>query len=92
MLDRRNEKSHTDDGDLLKMYEEHLGKVEFQLRYRPNFEALYVDYAHVVAAPATEARRIAEFVGGDLDVDAMVAAVDGSLYRNRRRADGTATT
>ena len=92
MLDRRNEDSHTDDGDLLKMYEEHLGKVEFQLRYRSNFEALYVDYANVVADPATEARRIAGFVGGEKDVDAMAAAVDGSLYRNRRRDDGTMKT
>lgn len=88
MLDRRNEDSHTDDQDLLSMYEAHLEKVEFQLRFRPNFEALYVNYSDVVAEPVTEARRIARFVGGNLDVDRMVGAVDGSLYRNRRTADG----
>ncbi len=92
MLDRRNEESETEDDDLLKMYEAHLEKVEFQLRFRPNFEALYVEYADVVSEPVREARRIAEFVGGGLDVDAMVGAVDGSLYRNRRRADGTVKT
>jgi len=88
MLDRRGEDSHTDDEDLLKMYESHLEKVQFQLRFRPYFEALYLDYANVVAEPAREARRIAEFVGGGLDADRMAAAVDGSLYRNRRTADG----
>lgn len=88
MLDRRSEESHTEDQDLMTMYEAHLDKVEFQLRFRSNFEALYVNYADVVAEPAREARRIAAFVGGNLDVDRMVSAVDGSLYRNRLTADG----
>ena len=88
MLDRRDEDSHTDDQDLLAMYESHLEKVEFQLRFRPNFEALYVNYTDVVGEPAREARRIADFVGGGLDVDRMAGAVDGALYRNRRTADG----
>jgi hypothetical protein len=88
MLDRRDEESHTDDQNLLAMYESHLEKVEFQLRFRPNFEALYVNYSDVVAEPAMEARRIADFVGGNLDVGRMAGAVDGSLYRNRRTEDG----
>jgi hypothetical protein len=88
MLDRRNEDSHTEDEELLAMYESHLEKVQFQLRFRSNFEALYVDYASVVAEPAREAQRIAEFVGGGLDAKRMAGAVDGSLYRNRRTVDG----
>lgn len=88
MLERRAEESRTEDQELLKMYESHLEKVAFQLRFRPNFEALYVDYSDVIADPGTEARRIAEFVGGNLDVERMVGAVDGSLYRNRRTAGG----
>ena len=92
MLDRRDEDSHTEDDDLMAMYQSHLDKVEFQLRFRPNFDALYVNYAEVVAEPAREARRIAAFVGGSLDVDRMVGAVDGSLYRNRRTEDGAVAT
>lgn len=88
MLDRRGEESHTGDQDLLAMYESHLEKVQFQLRFRPYFEALYLDYADVVAEPARAARRIADFVGGGLDPKRMAAAVDGTLYRNRRTADG----
>ncbi len=91
MLDRRGEDSHTEDKDLLAMYESHLEKVQFQLRFRPFFEALYLDYADVVAEPAREAKRIAEFVGGGLDAERMATAVDGSLYRNRRNADGAVT-
>jgi hypothetical protein len=92
MLERREEESHSEDDDLLTMYEAHLEKVQFQLRFRPNFEALYVDYAKVVADPSQEARRLADFVGGGLDAERMAAAVDGSLYRNRRTADGTVAT
>jgi hypothetical protein len=88
MLDRRNEKSQTEDENLLAMFESHLEKVQFQLRFRPNFETLYINYADVVAEPAKEAQRLAEFVGGNLDVVGMAAAVDGSLYRNRRTDDG----
>jgi hypothetical protein len=91
MLARRNEESHSDDENLLKMYESHLEKVTFQLRFRPNFQALYVNYADVVKDPSKEARRVADFVGNGLDVDRMAGAVDGSLYRNRRTSDGSPT-
>ena len=88
MLDRRDEDSHTEDQALLEMYAAHLGKVEFQLRFRPNFEAFYLDFADVVEDPAAEAARLADFVGGGLDVKRMAGVVDGSLYRNRRTVDG----
>lgn len=88
MLDRRGEDSHTGDDELLAMYRAHLEKVEFQLRFREHFEALYVNYTDVLADPAAEARRIADFVGGGLDVERMAGAVDGSLYRNRAGEGG----
>ncbi len=56
MLERRGEESHTEDDDLLAMYEAHLGKVEFQLRFRPYFECLYLNYADVVGDPGV--RRV----------------------------------
>ena len=91
MLERREEDSHSEDESLLKMYESHLEKVTFQLRFRSNFQALYLNYADVVKDPSTEARRIADFVGSGLDADRMAGAVDGSLYRNRHTSDGSPT-
>lgn len=88
MLERRGEQSQTGDQDLLAMYEAHLDKVQFQLRFRPHFEALYLNYADVVSDPLSQARLMAGFVGGGLDPGKMAAAVDGSLYRNRATADG----
>lgn len=88
MLDRRGEESQSEDEDLLAMYESHLEKVEFQLRFRPYFEALYLNYSDVVQDPAGQAQRMADFLGGGLDPARMAGAVDGSLYRNRRTAEG----
>ena len=87
MLERRGEASHTDDEELSSMYEAHLEKVQFQLRFRQNFDAMYLNYADVVRDPLSQARIMADFVGGGLDAEKMAAAVDGSLYRNRADAD-----
>lgn len=88
MLDRRGESSDTGDAEMLEMYENHLEKVEFQLRFRDHFDTLYVNYTDVVADPERQAARINEFLGGGLDERKMVEAVDPNLYRNRYGADG----
>ena len=84
MLERRNEVHDTDDETMVKMYEGHLDKVGFQLRFRKNFDVLYVGYRDALENPRREAERMNEFLGGGLDVDAMTAVVDPSLYRNRK--------
>ena len=83
MLDRRGEAAQTSDDELIKMFESHLEKVEFQLRFRPWFDALYLDHRSVLSDPAGAARRINEFLGGNLDERRMAEAVDPNLYRNR---------
>jgi hypothetical protein len=83
MLDRRGETSETDDEAMMKMYEEHLEKVTFQLRFRPNFDVIQVAYRDVLEHPDREAERINQFFGGRLDERAMAEVVDPDLYRNR---------
>jgi hypothetical protein len=84
MLDRRDEVNESEDETMMKMFEQHLEKVKFQLRFREYFDVLYVNYRDVLENPHREAERINDFFGGVLDVDAMVAVVDPNLYRNRR--------
>jgi len=84
MLDRREENNQTEDEAMLKMYEQHLEKVQFQLRFREYFDVLYLNYRDVLTDPQREAERMNDFFGGRLDVDAMTAVVDPNLYRNRR--------
>ena len=83
MLDRRGEAPHATDEELIKRFESHLEKVEFQLRFRPWFDVLFVDHRSVLQDPAGAARRINEFLGGRLDERRMAEAVDPNLYRNR---------
>ena len=83
MLDRRGEENTADDADMLRMYESHLDKVKFQLRFRDWFDVLYLDFADVVADPEQAARAINDFLGGGLDVEKMALQVDPNLYRNR---------
>jgi hypothetical protein len=87
MLDRRGETSETEDDTMVRMYTEHLEKVSFQLRFRSNFDTLYINYRDVLENPAEAARRINDFFGGKLDERAMAAVVDPDLYRNRAESD-----
>lgn len=84
MLERRGETHDTADAEMLETYRKHLEKVEFQLGFRSNFDALFVGYTDVLEHPQVEAERIATFVGRGLDVAAMTSVVDANLYRNRR--------
>jgi hypothetical protein len=51
---------------------------------RPRTQLLYLPYQQVVGDAAWAAASINRFLGGGLDEAAMGAAVDPSLYRNRR--------
>jgi hypothetical protein len=42
----------------------------------------------MMAAPTTFVAQVRELLGVDLEATAMAAAVDATLYRNRRPANG----
>jgi hypothetical protein len=85
MLDRRGQRNETEDARMIEIYEKHLAEVKRTLARRDCFEVLYLDYAKVLDDPRTHARRVAEFLGMPLDVEARAAAVDPELWRNRAR-------
>ncbi len=68
-------------------YLAHLARVDAWLGAQAQVTTLRVPYPDLVARPRVQAGRVADFLGGRLDVEAMVLAVDPSLYRNR--ASGT---
>ncbi len=53
------------------------------LERRKNIDYIVVWYNKVIENPRREIERINKFLGGVLDVDSAVQAVDPSLYRNR---------
>lgn len=89
MLERRGEASGAGDEKMAEILESHLWRVGYLVRRSPHIELLDVAYADTVADPRRQALRIAGFLGGRLDAEAMAAVVDPGLYRNRATAQGS---
>ena len=83
MLARRGEVEDTPPERMRALFEDDLWRAGYQLKRRPEFETIELHYSAVLARPLEEARRLAAFLGGGLDAEAMAAAVDPQLYRNR---------
>ncbi len=76
--------------EIARAFGMHLNRLHAWLAAQPNFAVLRVRYADVVVSPAAEVARVSAFLGGGLDVEAACAAVDPSLYRNRKAAGAPA--
>ena len=85
MLIHRGEAPNTvSDERMAALFGRHLTQVTRWLADQPNIAVLYVDHGDVMADPHQQARRVSEFLSHPLDVQAMAAVVDRSLYRQRR--------
>ncbi len=49
-----------------------------------NVDIIETDYSEILTDAAPHIKRINEFLGGDLNTDAMAAVVDRALYRQRK--------
>lgn len=86
MLDRLGTGSgQTDDRTLAVLFERQMREVDQWLVAQPNVRSLEVRYNDVLADAAGHARRIAEFLAGGLDLEAMARVVTPELHRNRAR-------
>ena len=74
------------DEQLVKAYEGQLAKIESWLQEQPNFTVNVVSYNDLMADPTPAAAAVNEFLGGGLDVAAMLRNIDPSLYRQREPA------
>ncbi|MCZ6507966.1 MAG: sulfotransferase [Acidobacteria bacterium] len=83
MLARRGEEQGSDDDSMREFFETDLWKANYHLKRAGHLDALDLHYREVLQDPVAHARRIAEFLGRDLDVEAMASVVDPELYRNR---------
>jgi hypothetical protein len=71
------------DAKRIAMFATHLERIERELPSRPGFSLLVVDYNQLLADARPQLEQIDGFLGGGLDVEAMTAVVDPTLYRNR---------
>lgn len=84
MLKRQAKANPVDDAKAVDLYRKHLVNVRFLARRQANFRMLEVVYREIIDEPALCAGRINQFLGGNLDPEAMAAIVDHRLYRNRK--------
>jgi hypothetical protein len=85
MLVRRGEPADAvSDDKIALLFSKHLKRVEVWTKEQPNVDVLYVSYNEVVQNPRRQAELVNQFLGGGLNVESMVAAVDQALYRQRR--------
>lgn len=82
MLERAGRPSG-DPGVLRRVFAAQMDGVRRWLEASPHVRALDVSYNAMLADPRAEAARVATFLGLSGRTDAMAAAVDPSLYRNR---------
>ncbi len=68
---------------LKRVFAAQMDSVRRWLDAQAHVRYLEVSYNAMLAAPETEARRVAEFLGLTERADTMAAAVDPGLYRNR---------
>ncbi|MGD9635160.1 MAG: sulfotransferase domain-containing protein [Pirellulales bacterium] len=64
-------------------FQNQIDRFDKWLETQSQFTILRIKYAELVAEPTLAAESISEFLGGGLDLAAMVASVDPALYRNR---------
>jgi hypothetical protein len=71
------------DGQMEQLFRTELAAFYDWVVSQSQFELIDVDYNRVQHDARPELQRVNGFLGGSLDVDAMVGVVDKSLYRNR---------
>ena len=85
MLTRRGHglEDQPPDDVMAAYFEKHLSQVTSWLAAQENINVFYIGYRDVVFSPRDAMVSVNNFLGGQLDVEKMVASVDSKLYRQR---------
>jgi hypothetical protein len=82
MLEREG-KTSADDATLAKIFRSQLEQLEQWLAAQPDFSFLAVDYHRALNEPLEVAKEVNAFLQANLNLEAMAAAVDPTLYHER---------
>jgi hypothetical protein len=86
MLDRQGKQGSTlADNRMKNVFQRQLTQTR-QLLNRHQIPTLVISYADAIEKPTDAAAQVAEFLGSKVDAQAMAAAIDPALYRQRREA------
>jgi hypothetical protein len=84
MLKRRGTVQPVDHALLTSAFRDHLQEIIAWLERREDIPVCRMGYRGVLRDPGGSAKTICDFLGLDLNVEAMALEVDPALYRNRR--------
>ena len=84
LINRGEDPDQASDEEISALFEKHLNSVMDWMAARPNVSVMYVHYSDMLANPMPQVAQINEFLGGNMDVQAMAEVVDPNLYRNRK--------
>ncbi len=85
MLIRRGEPTdRVSDEEMAALFMGHLERVTNWIARQSHMPVLYIDYNDLLKEPTDDAARVNQFLGGGLDTESMIQAVDPALYRQRR--------
>lgn len=73
------------DEQMAAMFRAELERCDHWLAAQPNFKVLYVNHRDMITDPQTQCEKINLFLDGGMNIVAMAATVDPSLYRNRNQ-------
>ncbi|MFC1821774.1 alkaline phosphatase family protein [Thermodesulfobacteriota bacterium] len=85
MLERQGQKgARLSKERLMQVFSQQASQTKRLLANR-KIKTLYVNYQDALSQPKIVAQRLKAFLGVELDEEAMARAVDGTLYRQRRK-------
>lgn len=84
LVNRGEDPDKIDDAEIGASFERHLTQITKWLNDQPNFSTLFIDYNLLLEEPAPQVEKIRQFLGGDVDADRMIDAIDPKLYRQKR--------
>ena len=82
MLVRRGEESATEDATLRELFEADLWRAQYLLKRGSHFDWIELQHREFLDDPRGQAGKIRDFLGVDMNVEAIAAVVDRSLHRN----------
>ena len=83
LLSRNRPVDQVDDAEMTRLFEMHLKEVDAWLESQGNIRTLHVGYNAMLREPQPLVTQVNDFLDGALDADAMLSAINPTLYRNR---------
>lgn len=84
MLARRGEEpGEAGEAEMARIFETHMSGVVTWAKRQKNIRYIEIDYNRLLVEPEGQIGRLREFLGRELDEQAMAQVIDPTLYRNR---------